>query len=80
MTLVEIAYNQATTELQMGLTQEALRHLLEHPWNEALYFHKLAICYERLGQEKLARVAFGPSPGGASGGAALRSASGAGDF
>ena len=57
VTLVEIAYNQATTELQMGLTQEALRHLLEHPWNEALYFHKLAICYERLGQEKLARVA-----------------------
>lgn len=53
--LVEIAYNQATTELQMGLTQEALHHLLEYPWNEALYFHKLAICYERLGQKELAR-------------------------
>ena len=57
VTLVEIAYNQATTELQMGLTQEALRHLLEHPWNEALYFHKLAICYERLGQGEAGRVA-----------------------
>ena len=52
-----ITYNLATTELQMGLTEKALYHLLSAPWNEAMYFHKLAICYERLGQEKLARVA-----------------------
>ncbi|MGM9641414.1 MAG: helix-turn-helix domain-containing protein [Faecousia sp.] len=52
-----IAYNQATTELQMGLAKEALRHLLECPWNEALYFHKLAICYEKLGQKEEARAA-----------------------
>lgn len=55
--LTAIAYNQATTELQLGLVEDALRHLLECPWNEALYFHKLAICYERLGQPDMARQA-----------------------
>lgn len=49
-----ISYNQATTEIMMGKTEDALRHLLEYPWNEALYFHKLAICYEKLGQTQLA--------------------------
>lgn len=63
VTLVEIAYNQATTELQMGLTQEALRHLLEHPWNEALYFHKLAICYGAPGAGEAGPGGFGPGPG-----------------
>lgn len=47
-----ITYNLATTELQMGLTEKALYHLLSAPWNEAMYFHKLAICYERLGRRK----------------------------
>ncbi len=45
-----MAYNLATTELQLGLPEDALRHLLEQPWNEAVYFQKLAICYEQLGQ------------------------------
>ncbi len=52
-----ITYNLATTELQMGLTEEALRHLLERPWDEAMYFHKLAICYEQLGQKDRALAA-----------------------
>ena len=52
-----IAYNQAAMELQMGLTEDALRHLLEHPWHEAMYYQKLAICYERLGRREDARKA-----------------------
>lgn len=52
-----ITYNLATTELQMGLTEKALYHLLSAPWNEAMYFHKLAICYERLGQKEKVRQA-----------------------
>lgn len=52
-----MAYNLATTELQLGLTEDALRHLLERPWNEAVYFQKLAVCYERLGQKDKARTA-----------------------
>ncbi len=47
-----ITYNLATTELQVGLTEDALYHLLSTPWNEAMYFHKLAICYERLGKRE----------------------------
>lgn len=52
-----ITYNLATTELQMGLTEKALYHLLSALWNEAMYFHKLAICYERLGQKEKVRQA-----------------------
>ena len=52
-----IAYNLATTELQLGLTEDALRHLLEHPWNEAVYFQKLAICYAQIGQKEKAQAA-----------------------
>lgn len=52
-----ISYNLAATEFQLGLTEDALRHLLEHPWNEAMYYHKLALCYERLGQKKEAYAA-----------------------
>lgn len=52
-----MAYNLATTELQLGLPEEALRHLLEQPWNEAVYFQKLAICYEQLGQKDKAHAA-----------------------
>lgn len=52
-----MAYNLATTELQMGLPEDALRHLLERPWDEAVYFQKLAICYEQLGQKDKARMA-----------------------
>lgn len=52
-----IAYNLATTELQLGLEEESLRHFLEHPWNEAIYYQKLAICYERLGQTDKSRAA-----------------------
>lgn len=52
-----ISYNLAATEFQLGLTEEALRHLMEHPWNEATYYHKLALCYERLGQNKEAYAA-----------------------
>ena len=49
--LMAIAYNRATTELQMGMTEDALRHLLENPWNDGLYYHKLALCYEKLGRK-----------------------------
>lgn len=52
-----ISYNLAATEFQLGLTEEALRHLMEHPWNEATYYHKPALCYERLGQNKEAYAA-----------------------
>ena len=52
-----MAYNLATTELQLGLPEDALRHLLEQPWNEAVYFQKLAICYEQLGQKDKSRSA-----------------------
>ncbi len=52
-----IAYNLATTELQLGLTEDALRHLLEPPWNEAVYFQKLAICYAQIGQKEKAQAA-----------------------
>ncbi|MGM9641312.1 MAG: tetratricopeptide repeat protein [Faecousia sp.] len=52
-----ISYNLAATEFQLGLTEDALRHLLDHPWNDAMYYHKLAVCYERLGQKKEAYAA-----------------------
>ena len=52
-----MAYNLATTELQLGLPEDALRHLLEQPWNETVYFQKLAICYEQLGQKDKSRSA-----------------------
>lgn len=52
-----INYNLAATEMQMGMTEEALEHLLAHPWNEALYYHKVAACYEVLGQREEALAA-----------------------
>lgn len=52
-----MAYNLATTELQLGLPEEALMHLVERPWNEAVYFQKLAVCYEQLGQKEKALAA-----------------------
>lgn len=68
-----IAYNLATTELQMDKPADALRHLLEQPWNEGLYFQKLAVCHELLGQADKACAAldraltapFGTAPLGA---------------
>ena len=68
-----IAYNLATTELQMGLAEDAMHHLLDQPWNEGLYFQKLAVAYELLGwknkaRETLARALeapFGTAPLGA---------------
>ncbi len=52
-----MAYNLATTELQLGLPEDALIHLTERPWDEAVYFQKLAVCYEQLGQKDKARAA-----------------------
>ncbi len=52
--LVAIAYNRATTEFQMGLTGDALRHLLDNPWDDGLYYRMLTLCYERLGQRQKA--------------------------
>lgn len=49
-----VAYNLASTELQLGHPEDAVRHLLEHPWNQAMYFLKLSTCYERLGQREKA--------------------------
>ena len=67
-----ITYNLATTELQMGLTEKALYHLLSAPWNEAMYFHKLAICYERLGQKEKVRAGIGAGADGSVESAAWR--------
>lgn len=53
--LTDIAYNLASTELELGRTQEAYLHFLEHPQSGAMYFHKLAICCERLGMPQEAR-------------------------
>ncbi|MBQ7870766.1 MAG: helix-turn-helix transcriptional regulator [Oscillospiraceae bacterium] len=50
--LTVIAYNLAITEFRMGMSEDALRHLLENPWDDGLYYHKLAMCYERLGRKK----------------------------
>lgn len=52
-----MAYNLATTELQMGLAEEALQHLLKMPWDESVYYQKLALCYERLHQTEKAHQA-----------------------
>ena len=52
-----MAHNLAATELQLGMPEDALRHLLERPWNEAVYYQKLAICYEQLGQKEKAWAA-----------------------
>lgn len=52
-----MAYNLATTELQLDLPEDALMHLMERPWEESVYYQKLAICYERLGQKEKARSA-----------------------
>lgn len=66
--LTVIAYNRATTEFRMGLEEDALRHLLENPWEDGLYYHKLALCYERVGRkqealETLDRAAHAPLEG-----------------
>ena len=66
--LTVIAYNLAITEYRMGLSEDALRHLLENPWDDGLYYQKLALCYERLGQKKealemLERAAQAPMDG-----------------
>lgn len=50
--LTAIAYNRATTEFQMGLTEDALRHLLDNPWDDGLYYRMLALCHERLGHRQ----------------------------
>lgn len=44
------AYNIASTELKAGQVEQALQHLLRHPWDEGMYYQKLANCYERLGK------------------------------
>lgn len=54
--LTDIAYNLASTELELGRTQQAYRHFLAHPQNGAMYFHKLAICCEQLGMPEQARA------------------------
>ena len=46
------AYNIASTELQAGQVEQALQHLLRHPWEEGMYYQKLANCYERLGKKQ----------------------------
>ncbi len=48
--LSQIAYCLASTELQMNQVEPAFRRLMEHPLeHDPLYFHKLAICYEKAG-------------------------------
>lgn len=52
-----ISYNLAIAEMNNGQTELALRHLQENPWNEGMYYHKLAICCERLGRKEEALAA-----------------------
>lgn len=47
-----ISYNLAVAEMNDGQTELALRHFLENPWEEGMYYHKLALCYERLGRKE----------------------------
>ena len=44
-------------EINNGQPELALRHLLEHPWEEGMYYHKLALCYELLDRKDKAREA-----------------------
>ena len=56
--LSQIAYCLASTELQMNQVEPAFRRLMEHPLeHDPLYFHKLAICYEKLGHYQEASAA-----------------------
>lgn len=52
-----ISYNLAVAEMNNQRPELALRHLLEHPWNEGVYYHKMALCYERLGRREEALTA-----------------------
>lgn len=47
-------YNIATMELQQGQPEKALQYFLRDSWNEAMYYQKLAHCYERLGMNEQA--------------------------
>ena len=52
-----VSYNLAVAEINNGQPELALRHLLEHPWEEGMYYHKLALCYELLDRKDKAREA-----------------------
>lgn len=53
--LSTIAYNIASTLLEWNQVEEALKYFEECSRKDALYYHKYAICMERLGEKQMAR-------------------------
>lgn len=53
--LSTIAYNIASTLLEWNQVEEALEYFKECSRKDALYYHKYAICMERLGEKKVAK-------------------------
>lgn len=52
-----ISYNLAVAEMKNGQPEQALRRFLENPWEDGMYYHKLSLCYERLGRKEEALAA-----------------------
>lgn len=50
--LETIAYNIASTQIEMKKYEDALVYFQNHSSNDILHYHKLAICYEALGYAK----------------------------
>lgn len=53
--LSTITYNIASTLLEWNQVEEALEYFKECSRRDALYYHKYAICMERLGEKQTAR-------------------------
>lgn len=53
--MTDIRYNTAATQLELGRIEEALVGFSQLKYSSALSWHKMAVCYEKLGNRKEAQ-------------------------